>query len=92
MHISASNDTPTLAFFGPTIPYAWGPWDNSKMVNGYSCYRGEQSMGKHKIIQKSWECVPCDKKGCNNSGKSDCLIEWSEDEILQKIREFIDAI
>jgi len=89
MHISASNDVPTLAFFGPSIPYAWGPWDNSKIINEYSCYRGNQKMGKHKIIQKSWECVPCDAKGCKNSGKSDCLLELDFNTIKNELRTFI---
>jgi heptosyltransferase-3 len=92
MHISAANNTPTLAFFGPSIPYAWGPWDNSKMINEYKCYRGNQKMGKHRILQESWECIPCDKKGCNNSGKSDCLLELKEENILKEIKEFLNGI
>ncbi len=91
MHISASNNVPTLAFFGPSIPFAWAPWDNSKMQSSYNSCRGNQSMGKHKIIQKSWECVPCDAKGCQNSGKSDCLLELEESEVLEEIREFINV-
>ncbi|ADV46646.1 putative lipopolysaccharide heptosyltransferase III [Nitratifractor salsuginis] len=92
MHISAANDTPTLAFFGPSIPYAWGPWDNTMMHNGYRCYRGNQRMGKHQIIQKDWDCVPCDAKGCNNSGVSDCLIKLNQRKIQNEIYQFIQKI
>jgi heptosyltransferase-3 len=91
MHISAANDTPTLAFFGPSIPYAWGPWDNEMMHNGYRCYRGNQSMGKHKIIQKDWDCVPCDAKGCDNSGISDCLVKTALPDIKSILKNFIQS-
>jgi len=85
MHISAANDIPVLAFFGPSLPYAWGPWDNDSMESGYHCLRGNQQMGKHCILQKKWPCVPCDRKGCNNSGISDCLIQMDFDEIKKHI-------
>ena len=85
MHISAANDVPVLAFFGPSIPYAWGPWDNSFMENQYISYRGDQSMGKHTILQKQWECVPCDAKGCHDSGISDCLMQMD----IEAIKAYI---
>jgi len=89
MHISAANDIPVLAFFGPSIPYAWGPWDNSCMQSQYICFKGNQSMGKHYILQKGWECVPCDSKGCNNSGISDCLMIFNFEEIKECINELL---
>jgi len=89
MHISAANDIPTLAFFGPSIPHAWGPWDNAFMESQYICFRGDQQMGKHRILQKRWECVPCDAKGCDNSGISDCLMEMDIEKIKEKIIEMI---
>ena len=92
MHISAANDIPTLAFFGPSIPYAWGPWDNEFIENGYLCYRGNQQMGKHRILQKRWECVPCDAKGCNNSGVSDCLMQMDLKEITDTIDEMLKEV
>jgi len=85
MHISAANNVPVLAFFGPSIPYAWGPWDNTFMENQYISYRGNQSMGKHTILQKQWECVPCDAKGCHNLGISDCLMQMDIEEIKEDI-------
>ena len=75
MHISASNDTPTLALFGPSGAYNWGPWDNSYLKSGYIKQNGVQSMGKHLVIQVDWECAPCYKDGCNGSKISDCLMK-----------------
>lgn len=89
MHISAANDTPVLAFFGPSIPYAWGPWDNQERHNGYTCYRGDQRMGRHRILQKAWDCVPCDAKGCDNRGRSECLMRWNVDEIQEAMDELL---
>ncbi|WP_456432113.1 putative lipopolysaccharide heptosyltransferase III [Nitratifractor sp.] len=89
MHISAANDTPVLAFFGPSIPYAWGPWDNGCIHSGYTSLRGNQRMGKHRILQKDWDCVACDDRGCANQGISACLYQWDEAEIYQAIREMI---
>ena len=85
MHISAANDVPTLAFFGPSIPHAWGPWDNSYMESQYICFKGDQRMGMHCILQKRWECVPCDAKGCDDSGISDCLMQMDLDNIKEII-------
>ena len=90
MHISAGNDIPTLAFFGPSISHAWGPWDNSFMESQYICFKGNQRMGMHRILQKRWECVPCDAKGCDNSGISDCLMEMDMNEIKINIAQMLE--
>ncbi len=36
----------------------------------------------HTIVQKEWECIPCIKEGCNNSGKSRCLDELSCEDVI----------
>jgi heptosyltransferase-3 len=89
MHISAANNVPTLAFFGPSLPYVWGPWDNKYLENGYKEIKGNQKMGKHRILQKSWDCVPCDDKGCNKTHISDCLIQMDMREIERNIVEML---
>ncbi len=90
MHISAANDTPVLAFFGPSGADHWGPWDNDLMDSGYTTRRGFRSMGKHKVIQEDWDCVPCGKDGCNGTKISDCLMSLDMDMIKQKIRQMND--
>ena len=89
MHISAANNTPVLAFFGPSAAFHWGPWDNEFMKSGYTKTKGNQSMGKHRVLQKDWDCVPCGKDGCDGSKISECLIQLNLEEIKQKIKEML---
>lgn len=86
MHISAANSTPVLAFFGPTAAYHWGPWDNDLYDSQYTQTKGNQKMGKHTILQKNWDCVPCLRDGCNGSKISDCLIQLNIEKILKFIK------
>ena len=90
MHISAANNTPVLAFFGPSGADHWGPWDNDFMKSGYTTRRGFRSMGKHRVIQEDWECVPCGKDGCNGTKVSDCLMNLDIEFIKKNIREIIN--
>jgi len=86
MHISASNDVPVIAFFGPSGAFHWGPWDNELAKSGYENKNGYQEMGKHKVIQVSWDCAPCGQDGCNGSKISDCLMKKGIDiEFVKKV-------
>jgi len=73
MHMSAANDTPTFAFFGPSSAKFWGPWDN-QVASGYARENGVQRMGKHLVFSESRACQPCGSDGCNHSQISDCLM------------------
>jgi heptosyltransferase-3 len=90
MHISAANDIPVLAFFGPSGADHWGPWDNDLMQSEYTTRRGYRTMGKHRVIQENWECVPCGSDGCNGTKISDCLMKLNLDFIKQNIKDMID--
>ena len=93
MHLSAANDIPTFAFFGPSYPITWGPWDNHSNAIPYSKNNGIQSMGKHTIYQEDFECVPCGIDGCNHSKKSACLLEkLNEEKALQTLQDFLNPI
>lgn len=74
MHIAAANDTPVLAFFGPSSAITWGAWDNSFMENGYKNRSGIESMGKHTAFRDVRNCMPCNRDGCNGCKISDCLM------------------
>ena len=40
----------------------------------------------HIVVQKSWECVPCRKKGCDDDGLySRCMLEMSLDEVVAAV-------
>ena len=89
MHVSAANNVPVLAFFGPSGSDHWGPWDNDLMQSNYTRRNGIQYMGKHRVIAESRDCQPCGRDGCNGSKVSDCLMSLDIDIIKQNIREML---
>jgi len=89
MHISAANNTPVLAFFGPSGTDHWGPWDNNLPQSTYANRNGLQTMGMHRVIAESRECQPCGRDGCNGSKVSDCLMSLDLDIIKQNIQEML---
>lgn len=86
MHISAANNTPVIAFFGPSGAFEWGPWDNDLQKSNYLARKGIQSTNKHIVIQDDRHCVPCGAKGCENSGISKCLTELNFEQICKIIK------
>lgn len=44
----------------------------------------------HKVVQKSWKCVPCGKKGCNGEGRSRCLDDLSIEEVVPVLKSRMD--
>jgi len=85
MHMSAANNVPVLAFFGPSGAAHWGPWDNNMMESAYTSRNGAQTMGGHTVISESRACQPCGKDGCNGSKVSDCLMFTKIDTIKENI-------
>jgi len=39
----------------------------------------------HLVVQKDWPCVPCRRKGCDDSEQCRCLDELTVEEILQAV-------
>jgi len=89
MHISAANDTPTIAFFGPTASYTWGPWDNQSGYANYHRGGGLQINNKHRVLSEKRNCMPCNNDGCNNTLVSDCLKCLNISSIKKTIREML---
>ncbi len=89
MHISAANDTPVFAFFGPSGANHWGPWDNDMIQSTYTEKNGFQVMGKHRVFSESRSCQPCGQDGCNGTKVSDCLMFLDIDFIKKNIKEML---
>lgn len=90
MHVSASNNIPVLAFFGPSGACHWGPWDNNLSLSGYKKTKGSQVMGIHRVLSESRLCQPCGQDGCNGSKISDCLMHLNFEKIKRNILEMLD--
>jgi heptosyltransferase-3 len=91
MHISAANDIPVFAFFGPSGTDHWGPWDNSMVESGYIKRNGFQVMGIHRVLAESRKCQPCGKDGCNGTKISDCLMSLDIGFIKNNINEMLNG-
>ena len=87
MHISASNNVPVFAFFGPSGANHWGPWDNDLMESGYTKINGCQTMGRHRVFAESRGCQPCGQDGCEGTKISDCLMAMDIGVIKRNIQE-----
>ena len=90
MHMSAANDTPVFAFFGPSGTDHWGPWDNDMVESTYTRRNGFQVMGKHRVFAESRGCQPCGQDGCNGTKVSDCLMSLDIDLIKKNIQEMLN--
>ena len=89
MHISAANNVPTLAFFGPTAPDTWGPWENDLEQANYHRNGGLQVNGKHRVLSDVRTCLPCNNDGCDNNQVSDCLMGLDIHIIKKNINEMV---
>lgn len=92
MHIAAALGKPTIALFGPSGAFNWGPWDNETEQRHYSKINGIQRFGKNIVIQRDWDCIPCGKDGCKGSKISNCLFDITPDEVIDILKEEIKKI
>jgi heptosyltransferase III len=90
MHISAANNIPVFAFFGPSGANHWGPWDNDLMESGYTKINGFQTMGMHTVFSEGRECQPCGQDGCDGTKVSDCLMHLDIDIIKKNIQGMLN--
>ncbi|MHB8137641.1 MAG: glycosyltransferase family 9 protein [Smithellaceae bacterium] len=83
LHIGVDSAAPHIAaaLEVPTVtihgPQGWGGWRISNNI--------------HRIITASMECVPCNSKGCNNSGESLCMEKLEANAVLQEIDKILSA-
>lgn len=87
-HMAAALGRKTVAIFGPTPPWRWGPWPNGHPVfTPYGHHGGIQRRGNIVIVQKDWECAACDRMGCDHrpDSISRCLVELSVEEVYSEL-------
>lgn len=83
MHIAAALGKPTIALFGPSGAFHWGPWDNEADEEPYKSRNGIQRFGKNLVIQRNWQCIPCGQDGCKGSKISKCLYDIKPEEVIE---------
>jgi heptosyltransferase-3 len=69
MHIAAAMGTPTVALFGPSGEFNWGPWQVAHRV----------------VTNASFTCRPCGQDGCGGGKVSDCLVRLPVHDVLAAI-------
>ena len=53
----------------------------------YPKRNGVQAFGRHIVIQRDWDCIPCGKDGCNGSKISKCLEDIKPEEIITLLEQ-----
>jgi len=84
MHIAASQNKRIFAIFGPTNLKMWSPWSND-LKKSARVDMPIQTYSNISIFQADMLCVACGKKGCNNSGKSDCMDNINIQKIIEEV-------
>lgn len=74
VHLASAARVPTLAIFGPTKEFEWGPWETK--------FRVVSQSGRYT-------CRPCDRDGCGGSKISDCLETMSSSLILSEFETLV---
>src|SRR6185436_7924133 len=91
-HAAAALGIPTVALFGPTSAVKWGPWPAGYRGNGNPWQRrGDQTVGRVRLVQGREGCVPCLKEGCDGhvGSTSDCLIHLSPEAVIDAMRDLM---
>jgi len=76
MHMAAAVGVPVVALFGPSDSTIWGPHSKSAMV-----------VDK----RDEFNCVPCNRDGCDGSKKSKCMEAITVDEAVRALEAVMAA-
>lgn len=90
-HVAAAVDVPTIAIFGPTLTRYWAPWPNGCSEHSpFSDNKGIQRKGNVTVVQKDWECVPCNRESCavSTRGVMECLEQLTPEEVFAEVLRY----
>ena len=91
-HIAAAMEAPTIAIFGPTLTRYWAPWPNGcEESSPFAANKGIQRKGYITVVQKEWDCVPCNQESCaiTRRGKMECLEQLTAEEVFNELNNSI---
>lgn len=89
-HIAAACEVPTIALYGPSLTRYWAPWPNGCMEHSpFSGNNGVQRISYVTVIQKDWECVPCNKEHCaiSTRNKIECLEQITPEDVFREVMD-----
>ncbi len=76
MHMAAAVGVPVVALFGPSNFLVWAPLTDK---------------GRVIVKDSEFDCIPCEKDGCNGTKKSKCLEAITPEEAIAAIEELLGA-
>jgi len=89
-HMAGAIGVPVFALYGSSWTQYWAPWPNDvREKSPFAANKGIQTVSNVTVIQKDWECVPCNKEICRISSRNrvECLDELSVEEVFNVILE-----
>ncbi len=89
-HVAAAVEVPTIAIFGPTLTRYWGPWPNGCQEHSpFAANKGIQRNGYVTVVQKDWECVPCNRETCaiSTRNRMECLEALTPEEVFREVMD-----
>lgn len=94
-HLAAASRTPTIAIFGPSPTFSWGPWPAGRSDPTAPTPWRRKSPLQHEgnvwLIQGEGACVPCLGEGCERhvGSHSRCLDELDPARVIAVIRDVL---
>jgi heptosyltransferase-3 len=87
-HIAAALNIPVFALYGSSWTRYWAPWPNDVLEKSpFAANKGIQTVSNVTVIQKDWECVPCNKEVCRIStrGRIECMEAITPEEVANEV-------
>jgi heptosyltransferase-3 len=87
-HIAAAMEIPTVCLYGPSLTRYWAPWPNGcEDKSPFVANKGVQRRGYVTVIQKEWDCSPCNRETCaiSTRDRMECLEAIAPEEVLKEI-------